>query len=150
MARNAMEEALSEQNEEVGEETTGADARKDLNVICDEPIAEGYTRINVTGDANFACFGYNFGTDLASMTELFGADKVFDAARQHFVVKLQQVTRPLVKKGLSPLSVRDQWKPGVKISTGNLDPEEVAKNFLAGMTKEQLEAMYADILASKA
>lgn len=140
MARNEEVNA----NEEVESEAPATD----LNVLVNEEVPEGFTKVNVTGDKNFASFAYNFGIDLDDMVGLFGAEAVFDAARQNMVVKLQQVTRPYVKKGQSPLAIRDAWKPGQKLVVTPKDPEEVAREFLAGKSQEELQRLFAEMQAA--
>jgi hypothetical protein len=92
-----------------------------------------------------ATISYDFGTDLAEMTDKFGADIVFTNARSNMKISLQGLMRRRLEAGES-CEALTSWKPG-QIAERVVDPVATAKKALAGMSDEEREAFIARILA---
>lgn len=136
-------------NEEAVEEVeaveTATPASKDGNLVEEMECPEGFTQFKAAQKGNYSVLAYNFGTDLESMTELFGAEQVFEHAKANLIVRAQAVVRPLIGKGESCIDVLTSWVPGEKRSPQKIDKEAVAKNYLSNLSADELEAMLADL-----
>ena len=142
-----QEEApVQEEATDVAEETTEA-GDEQLNVI-DSMVAEGNeTSFAVRKNGNMGTFAYDFGVDLDSMVERFGADLVFTMAKAQLIVKAQAVVRPLTAKGMSAVEVIKTWEPGVKRTAIPVDKKAVADQYVEDTPIEELEALLAKIQA---
>jgi hypothetical protein len=110
-------------------------------------------QVKVTGkDKNdkekVLAFNYDFGDDLAKMTQLFGADVVFHNARSNMVVGAQSHARGQIKAGKSDAECvaaftgPKGWKPGIRKST---PPHERLARDIEKLSSEQRKELLASI-----
>lgn len=142
-----LEENAEAQVEEVVEAAETADPDAGLTVI-DNMTAEGNeSTFTVRKNGFMSTLAYDFGVDLDSMVERFGAELVFGFAKAQMVVKAQAVVRPITAKGLTAVEVIKTWEPGVKRTALPVDKKAAAESFIEDASKEELEALLAKIQA---
>ena len=123
----------------------------EATVVEDVPCPEGFTVVTVTQKNKETCvtftanLAYNFGTDLESMTTLFGAETVFTHALAGMKVRAQAVARPSIGKGISAEADLAAWTPGVKRAAVVRDPEKDAKAYIKTLSREALAEMMAEM-----
>lgn len=154
-----MDQMDSPDTDTTGHEATEAteavetDSDAGFTIVDDMKPAAGETSFSVTKKTEAGNFkgklAYNFGTDLASMTEIFGEKIVYEFALANMIVKGQAVCRSIVGKGQSAESALKAWVPGVKRVAAPVDPKVEASKFVANAGLDELEAMMAEIEAAK-
>lgn len=85
---------------------------------------------------------YDFGADLDSMIELFGAEVVANNARQSMVISLQALVRGKITEKADKLqALADAWKPGVK--KPKKSKVDKAKSIMADLSQDEIDAILA-------
>lgn len=100
-----------------------------------------------TKDTEPVTIGYDFGDDLAEMTEKFGAETVFSNARANMKVGLQAAMRRYITEGKDVNSLVGMWAPGVQLER-KVDPIASTKALFASWTDEEKAAFLAELQAS--
>jgi hypothetical protein len=92
---------------------------------------------------------YDFGKDLAEMSEKFGADVVHTNARANMKITLQGVIRRMIEAGKTATEIATacaEWKPGVQMER-TVDPLAVARKAMAQMDDDAKQAFIEKLLA---
>ena len=98
----------------------------------------------VTSEPTATC-NYDFGTDLDSAVQLFGADVIFNNFKQSAVISAQSRMRALLAQGVEGEDLQaklDEWKPGIKTTTRK-SPADKLRDLLAGRSPEEIAALIA-------
>lgn len=88
---------------------------------------------------------YDFGADLDSAVELFGADVIFNNFKQSGVISAQSRMRALLTQGVTGEDLQaklDEWKPGIKTTTRK-SPADKLKELLAGRSPKEIAELIA-------
>lgn len=109
--------------------------------------ATGVIEISAKKNDLSAVVTYDFGADLDSMIELFGADVVFTNARQSMKITAQAAMRRMLSAGKEQAEIQEaiaSWKPGVQMER-TVDPVANFKNKFATMDDEAKKALIAEL-----
>lgn len=101
---------------------------------------------NVTGEREVNV-NYEFGEDLESSAELFGADVVYNKFLQSAVIDLQAVVRRAIGQGKTDDEIQEvvsAWMPGVRARTAKT-PSQKIMDLLKGKTPEEIAAILAQV-----
>ena len=91
---------------------------------------------------------YDFGANLAEMTEKFGEDIVFTNARANMKITLQGVIRRYIAAGKNASEIADvvaTWKPGMQLER-TVDPIAAARKAMANMDEDAKKAFIEKLL----
>ena len=91
---------------------------------------------------------FDFGKNLAEMTEKFGEDVVFTNARSNMKITLQGVIRRYMAAGKTADEIAGivaDWKPGMQMER-TVDPISAARKAMANMDEESKQAFIEKLL----
>lgn len=93
---------------------------------------------------------FDFGKNLAELTEKFGADVCFTNARANMKITLQGVIRRYIAAGKTAeeiATVCADWKPGMQMER-TVDPISAARKAMANMDEDAKKAFIEKLLGN--
>ena len=95
---------------------------------------------------------YDIPTSVAGLVDKYGEEQVAALASRSITLAIQALVRQKVAGGAAVETLQatvDAWKPGVRGEVTKKSPVERAKAALAGVSKEELEALLAEYKSGK-
>lgn len=93
---------------------------------------------------------FDFGKNLAELTEKFGEDVVFTNARANMKITLQGVIRRYIAAGKTADEIAEvcaNWKPGMQMER-TVDPIAAARKAMANMDEDARKAFIEKLLGA--
>jgi len=115
------------------------------------PDAEnpGYLAVEAKKEGKAARLFYNFGKDLAEMTELFGDTVVFSQARAQMKIKLQAGMRSYLVAGQNVKDLATKFIPGVALERIPTDMNKASEEYFTGLSDDEQDAMIKRLMEAK-
>lgn len=148
-----MTDVENTENTENTEDAAPITVTAPQEMICDEPNPEpadpGYISVDAKKNSRAARIFYNFGANLANMTEKFGAEVVFAFARAQMKVKLQSSMRSYLEASRNPAELMEKFHPGVAMERMPVDMSKATESYFKELTDEEQDAMIAKLMEAK-
>lgn len=125
----------------------------DVKVVYDmeKPLdAEGCIQIEAKKNGMAGSIWYDFGSDLADMTDKFGEAVIFSSARAHMKVKLQSNMRAYLMAGTSLKELAAKYVPGIALERTPVNMEAATETYFTALSDEEQDAMISRLMAKKA
>lgn len=122
-------------------------------LICDTtnptPDDLGSVQVVATKDGEVAKIFYNFGSDLETMTTLFGPEVVFSYAKGQMVIRLQAAMRSRMSANADVAGLETEFKPGIALPKTPKDMSKATENYFMTLSPEEQNAMIEKLMGKK-
>ena len=134
-------------------EVTETEETEEALVVCDmenpDPSNDGQVQVTATKDKKVAKIYYNFGVDLATMTQLFGDEVVFGYARGQMIIRLQATMRARLTAGGDLEGLVSEFKPGLTMPKTPKDMKKATENYFMSLNQDEQNALIAKLMDKK-